>query len=199
MTPRHLAKLLAPLAALLGACGHTPVPNEHSLLATMNARAQPMTTAGTAAVVIASCVVPASIDRPQLVLTAPNGDTRVVETERWAEPLKVAIPRALARSLMERLPGVTVWTSSAAGPTRPEAKLDLEIVDWRAELGGPVSIDLLWYLRRGETTRSGRARSQANTADHTYAALVAAQRAALTSTSEEIARVLQELLQKPQR
>lgn len=192
---RHLLLL----ALLLPACGHSPVANEHSLLALSSTDARPALASPEATVVIASCVVPASIDRPQLVLTAPDGATRVVDAERWSEPLKRAIPRLLATSLMDRLPAVAVWSSGAAGPTRPDAQLDLEIIEWRSELGGTVSVDLLWHLRRGDESRAGRTRSRVRAADASYAALVAAHRASLAAVSDDIAPALHALLQKSHR
>lgn len=194
---RHLLPGLA--AALLGACSHSPVPHEHALLAPAAADARPAAPAFEAAVVIASCAVPADIDRPQFVLTTPAGERRVVDGQRWSEPLKRAIPRAIARTLMERLPAVTVWSSGAAGPARPDAKLDLEVVGWRAELGGYADVDLLWHLRRGDETRTGRAQARSMARDDTYAGLVAAQRAALAAASDDIAQALRELLQKSHR
>ncbi|MCC7083147.1 MAG: membrane integrity-associated transporter subunit PqiC [Burkholderiales bacterium] len=196
--PRRFVRL-APLAALLGACAHSPVPNEHALLAATATVVRPTADAAQAAVVIASCVVPASIDRPQLVLTAASGELRVVDTERWSEPLKRAIPRAVARTLMERLPNVTVWSSGAAGPSRPDAKLDLEVVEWRAEPGGLVHVDVLWHLRRGDAARTGRAQSSQAVTGNGFSAIVAAQRAALTAVSDEIAPILGELLHKSHR
>lgn len=196
MTARRRLVRLIPFAALLYGCAHSPVPNEHTLLSA--ADNEPVSSAGaaSASVVIASCVVPASIDRPQLVLTTPQGERRIVDGERWSEPLKRAIPRAVARTLMARLPGVAVWSSGAAGPSRPDAKLDLEIVEWRAEPGGLVYVDLLWHLRRGDETRTGRAQSQQRVAGSSYPALITAQRAALTAVSEDIATALRELLRK---
>ncbi|MBX9716523.1 MAG: PqiC family protein, partial [Burkholderiaceae bacterium] len=129
----------------------------------------------------------------------PDGATRLVEAERWSEPLKHAIPRVLATSLMDRLPAVAVWSSGAAGPTRPDAKLDLEIIEWRSELGGTVSVDVLWHLRRGEESRAGRTRSRVRAEDASFPALVAAQRNAVTTISDDIAPALRALLQKSHR
>jgi len=198
ISPRSLVPI-ALLALLLTACGHSPVANEHSLLAPSSTDARPALASAEATVVIASCVVPASFDRPQIVLTAPDGATRIVDAERWSEPLKRSIPRLLATSLMDRLPAAAVWSSGAAGPTHPDAKLDLEILEWRSELGGTVSVDLLWHLRRGDESRAGRTRSSVRTADASYAALVAAHRDAMTAVSDDIAPALQALLQKSHR
>jgi len=191
--------LVAVLTLLLSACGHSPVPREHSLPVPSNAEARSSITFPEATVVITSCVVPASIDRPQLVLTTTDGATRIVEAERWSEPLKRAIPRVIATSLMDRLPAVAVWSSGAAGPSRPDARLDIEIIEWRSELGGTVSVDVLWHLRRGDDSRAGRAQSHIRAADVSYPSLVAAHRNAIAAVTEDIAHALDALLRKPPR
>lgn len=191
-------RLIAMLAAAcLSACAHSPVPNEHALFwasTETDARAAPLQI--DTSVVISSTVVPASIDRPQFVLGLATGNTRIVEGERWSEPLKAAIPRLLARRIMEISPAVAVWSSPAAAPARPDVRLDVEVIEWRSILGDHAYVELLWHLRRGDTTRSGRSRSRADVQDGSYAGLAAAHRAALSAPANDIARALSELLQK---
>lgn len=199
---RRLAVALS--AACLCACAHSPLPNEHALWASAETDAR-FTAAHFSApqldttMVISSCAVPAGIDRPQFVLGAATGETRIVDGERWSEPLKVAIPRAIARRIMQVSPAVAVWSSPAAAPARPDVRLDIEVIEWRSVLGDHAYVDLLWHLRRGDATRSGRSRSKVETQGGTYGALAAAHRTALTLPADDIAGALSDLLQKPQR
>lgn len=186
------------LALLLGGCGHTPVANEHSLVAsaltdTALAAAGPRTS-----IVIATCIVPATVDRPHFVVSQAGGTTRIVTSERWSEPLKLAIPRALAQVLMQQLPGVLAWSSNAAAPARPDVRLDIEVLQWRFGPQAQVEVDLLWTMRTREHDRSARTRAVVPAQDASYAGIAHAYRAALSSIGEEIARSVGALLQEPQ-
>jgi uncharacterized lipoprotein YmbA len=193
---RH-AFVSLPLAAMLVACAHTPSPTLHSLLPPSGDAAEAPSRAAAAqpTIVITSVVVPASIDRPQFVLSGPAGELRPIDGERWAEPLKRAIPRAIARGIAAAAPATMVWSSPAAAPERPSLRLKLEVAEWRSALGDGAQVEILWHLRAdGGAASSGRSRARIAAADASYAALAAAHREALIAVSREIARAALELL-----
>ena len=186
--------LLLAAMALTGCASPGPPPSLHSLAA-----AAPQATAGRASdestyqAVIAQVGVPESVDRPQLIVQR-GGSIELVESERWAEPLKRAIPRLLAADLMQRLDHVTVWSMPGAGPTRPDARISVEINRFESEIGKASVIEALWLIRAGTVERSGRTIAQTPADTNSYDALVAAHRASLLQLSRDIAQALRPLV-----
>lgn len=185
-------------ASLLAGCASSPAPNHHALVddARHAAQMHAKPDAARTVIVIVGCSVPASVDRPQLVVSGTDGQTRIVDTERWIEPLREAVPRAVARTLSARLDETVVWRNVAWAPSRPDVRLALDVVEWASVPGALAAVGIAWHVRRGSTSVSGEARAQAHPVDASYAALVAAHREALEAASvqlsEHLARVLRE-------
>jgi uncharacterized lipoprotein YmbA len=99
--PRGPAALLA-LITVMGGCAtssppmalHTLVPPAASAVA---APARPDRTP--LGVAIALPIIPDEVDRAQLVMRSTDGSIAILDNERWAEPLKAALPRANALAL----------------------------------------------------------------------------------------------------
>jgi uncharacterized lipoprotein YmbA len=181
-------------AVLLGCANPPSPPSLHSLAA----EAPQAATAGASErpnyqAVIAQVGVPESVDRPQLIVQR-GGSIELVDSERWAEPLKRAIPRLLAADLMQRLDGVTVWSMPGTGPTRPDARISVEINRFESLLGKESAIEALWLIRAGGVERSGRTVAQTPASSNGYDALVAAHRAGLLQVSRDIAQALRLLV-----
>ena len=102
------------LLCMLAACASSPTVNLHSLLPLSEPAAE-RDAGPRPRIVIASTVVPESVDRPQLLVALGGHEMRLLENERWSEPLKRAIPRALAHHLAQDVPAI-VWGSSPAAP-----------------------------------------------------------------------------------
>jgi uncharacterized lipoprotein YmbA len=179
---------------LVGCMGTAPAPRLHSLAA--GAAPEPLREASSARgyqVVIAQVGVPESVDRPQLLVQHERA-VDLVEGERWAEPLRRAIPRLLAADLMQQLDGVTVWSIAGAGPTKPDARLSIEISRFESQLGRESVIEALWLVRAGGTERSGRTVARTPVRSGGYDALVEAHRIGLRELSRDIGAALAPLV-----
>jgi uncharacterized lipoprotein YmbA len=101
-------------------------------------------------------VIPALIDRPQLVVRTDRHEVVVLENHRWAEPLSADLTRALGEDLRRSLP--------ALGPTKP-AILDVEITDLISGPGPSTSLQASWVLHDRSRTcmRSGALAAQVPT------------------------------------
>jgi uncharacterized lipoprotein YmbA len=142
-------------------------------------------------VAIAAVSLPELVDRPQMVL--PDGGTTVtiLETRRWAEPLKNAIPRVLAENLSRIIGGdrVSFYPQHAAVNADYRVFIDVQRFE---TIEGAVVVDALWSIRPAGTGGAVAHRSQfVEAAGGTgYEHLTAAYSRALGSLSKEIAGVL---------
>jgi uncharacterized lipoprotein YmbA len=187
---RGLTIVLVGLALLAG-CARSPAPTLHALLP--QAHEPPATTRddGRLRIVIATTLVPQSIDRPQLLVQDARGGLTLADGERWAEPLKRAIPRALAYYLSADLDGAIVWSAGSAAPARADARILLEVTRWESVLGRHAASDVLWTVRTANGEHSGRTTTDVPVQGSDYAALVAAHRDALRRVSRDIAAGIQ--------
>ena len=102
-------------------------------------------------------VLPALIDRPQLVVRTDRHEVVVLENHRWAEPLSADLTRALGDDLRRSLPALQIAEANvASGRTKP-AILDVEITDLISGPGLSTSLRASWVLRdrSGSCTKSG--------------------------------------------
>lgn len=188
---------LAWVVLLVSACGHSPAPRLHTLAAPNES--QPSSVARVQSIVMTGCSVPESIDRPQFVVTTPDRTLHTVEHHRWDEPLKRAIPRAIAHRLRTTLPDVIVWSAST-GSDPAALRLALEVARWQSVPGGHADVEILWELRRGHevTAGIGHKRVETHGTGDPYEALTAAHRQALDAIADEIAAAAQAMLRKTQ-
>lgn len=180
------------LLCMLSACASSPVVNLHSLLPLSEPAAE-RDAGPRPRIVIASTVVPESVDRPQLLVALGGHEMRLLENERWSEPLKRAIPRALAHHLAQDIPAI-VWSSSAAAPQNPDLRILLDVTRWQSVPGEGVAVEVLWTLRKDATHTSGRSRVSVPVAGERYADLVAGHREALRRVAGEIAHAARTVL-----
>ncbi|MBU6261151.1 MAG: membrane integrity-associated transporter subunit PqiC, partial [Burkholderiales bacterium] len=90
-TPATLALALG-AAALLGACAAAPVETFHTLR-------PPPAAWPPAPIEVAPVTLPALVDRPQWVLRDAGGAVRILEQQRWAQPLAADLAQALGEDL----------------------------------------------------------------------------------------------------
>jgi uncharacterized lipoprotein YmbA len=177
------------LILILGGCARSPTPALHALSPLAEAPA-----AATAAhqgrqlrIVIAATTIPQSVDRPQLIVEARHGGLAVLDAERWAEPLKRAIPRTLAHYLSADLNDAIVWSAGTAAPARPDARIMLEVARWHSALGRYAAIDVLWTVRAANGEQSGRTVTAVEVAGAGYDDLIAAHRVGLQRVGRDLA------------
>src|SRR5436190_23661299 len=93
------------VAALAAACG-TP-PKEHFYTLSFATPVEPATPA-TVTIAVAAVAVPEAVDRTSMVVRTGPNQVDIDDLHRWAEPLKSAIPRALAANLAREIPTARV-------------------------------------------------------------------------------------------
>ena len=203
-------------AAALTGCSRSPRVNFYTL-----GPAERTTTASTAkgapSVSVANITLPDLVNRPQLVERVNASRVEILETHRWAEPLKNGISHLLAETLAIQLRSdrVTAYPQNAA--TEPDYKVILDILRFES-MGNTVSVDVIWTIRRTPTgtpnadktdtcgnevllcqqspvniiffTKSGRSQVRESSAGDGYEALVAAYNRAMISVGNDIAQII---------
>ena len=180
---------------VLAGCGRSPQTTFYTLTPLVSEVTTPRLTGP--GIAIALVTLPELVDRPQLVV--PDGGTRVaiLETHRWAEPLKSAIPRLLADNI-SRLMGtdrVSAYPQHAAINADYRLFVDIQ----RFELAGStVVVDALWEIRnaKGSKPVTGRSKLVEPVGSADYEAVVAGYSRAIATLSKEIAQSLRSLQTK---
>lgn len=185
---------LSGLLALAG-CGRSPQTSFYTLAPLVADATIPKSTGPS--ITIASVTLPELVDRPQLVV--PDGGTRIaiLEGQRWAEPLKSAIPRLLAENISRLMNSdrVSAYPQHAANSADYRLFVDFQ----RFELSGStVIVDALWEIRsaKGVKSLTGRSKAVESIGSTDYEAMVAGYSRALATLSREITQSLRTLQTK---
>ena len=172
--------------AFLAGCGGSPRTTFYTLSPMAKQEAIPWAAAPTVAV--ASVTVPDLVDRPQLVVRGEGPRVDILETRRWAEPVKSALPRLLAENLSLLLgrARVSAYPQNAANDSDYRVVVDFQRFE---SAGYLVIIDAFWTIRRSTDGVATGGRSQVREPTHSqeYDALVAAYDRALLAVSNDIA------------
>ncbi|WP_281184429.1 membrane integrity-associated transporter subunit PqiC [Trichlorobacter lovleyi] len=180
---------------VLAGCGRSPRTTFYTLTPLVAEMTTPRVTGPSIA--IASVTLPELVDRPQLVV--PDAGTRVaiLESHRWAEPLKSAIPRLLADNISRLMNSdrVSAYPQHAANSADYRLFVDLQ----RFELtGNAVVVDALWEIRSAKDTRpvTGRSKMVETIGSADYEAVVAGYSRAVAALSKEMVQSLRSLQTK---
>jgi uncharacterized lipoprotein YmbA len=145
-------------------------------------------------VVVGPVTIPASVDRPQLIVRQNAVRVVALEQERWAEPLREAVPRVLAESMQARLANASVTSAPGPAAARPEVRVAVDITRFEALPGERVIIEARWRVRfaDGREAREGTSVARESVAGgaQDLEAVVAAEAAGLAQIGAEIARAL---------
>jgi uncharacterized lipoprotein YmbA len=182
---------LIPLAALALAAACASAPTEQDFTLSVEAPAEPVRSMPGAAIAVGAARVGEMYDRPQLVVRASDNRVRILEQERWAEPLKTGIARVVAADLGRLLgtPHTTAYPHGEASSTGYRVALDVQRFD--AEPGKGVDVDVAWRVTRlpEGTIQQGRTNTS-EAAGGEYEAIVAAHSRALATVSRDIAQAI---------
>jgi uncharacterized lipoprotein YmbA len=141
-------------------------------------------------VVVAPAALPELIDRPQLVTFGDAHQVVILEQQRWAEPLRAAIPRVVAEGLGRRLGPAQVSTRDEALRS-PDCRvyLDVRRLDARREVA--VDLEALWTVAcKGGIGVRGRTVARVPIRGPSTEALVVAQGGALGVLTVDLAGAL---------
>lgn len=180
------------LLLLLTGCGRSPQTQFYTLVPTVPPATSGLHASNSPTVAIAAVTLPELVDRPQLVVI-PDGDTRVamLESRRWAEPLKTAIPRILAENLSRRLGAGHVAFTRQHAAAEATCRMFVDFQRFEAT-GSAVLVDALWTIRCPGTTEllQHQSRLKEPVTETGYDQLVAAYSRALGRLAQDMAEVL---------
>jgi uncharacterized lipoprotein YmbA len=95
---------------------------------------------GTTIVGVLPVVLPAHLQRPQLVTWSGPGEVRMDEFLRWAEPLDSGIQRVLVEDLETLLPSHRVVPAPWPGSTPLRCRVKVELARFGPQTSGEVSL-----------------------------------------------------------
>jgi uncharacterized protein len=177
------------MAALLAGC--TRSPRIHYYVLEPVARADGASFAQNApTVAIAPLTLPEMVDRPQMVVRADGARVEILETHRWAEPLKSSIPRLLASNLSRLLGSARVSVHPQNGAGEADYRVFVDIPRFESTVGS-VTVEAVWTIRRPVQGFEKSGRSQVSEPrGEGYESLVAAYNRALAAVSRDMAQAI---------
>ena len=181
------------LAALFAAgCGVSPRVVFYTLAPAERVESG-VTGKGAPSVVVGPVTLPETVDRPQLVVRSSANRVEILESHRWAEPLKSEIPLLVARDLGRLLGSDRVSSYRQYAGEEAQYRVLLDITRFESGPGDTVGVEAVWTLRRaaGGVAKTGRTRVSEKVEGAGYDALVAAYGRALVTVSRDIAGAIQ--------
>ncbi|MGZ5089018.1 MAG: PqiC family protein [Usitatibacter sp.] len=145
-------------------------------------------------VFVGPVTIPEAVDRPQMVRRVAANQVEIMDLERWAEPLKAAIPRVLADALARDLGTSTVMTSRQSAALAFDYRVAVDIERFDFSPGDGASVDALWTVRAGPdgAPRTGRSQARESAGSGGAQAMAAAQSRALEAVARDIAAAIRE-------
>jgi uncharacterized protein len=142
-------------------------------------------------VILGPVSIPPEVDRPQIMVL--EGDQLAMsEQDRWALPLKQAIPRALAAALAQRTP-YRFATMESAAVESPSAHLAVDVTHFEVSPSAGALLTAHWVWRPtagGSSTSEGEAAAHADVRAAGSAGAADALRRATTTLAQRIAAEL---------
>jgi uncharacterized protein len=136
-------------------------------------------------------ILPAYLDRPEIVTRAGGHQVRLSESDKWIEPLQPMFRRLLQERLREATGAREVVPVPSPGGDEPRHAVAVEVERFDADEAGKVLLDARWRVYRpatGRTVRAGRAMiEERGAAPPDYPGLVAAMGRAVDALADAIA------------
>lgn len=182
----RLLILAAFIAITTAGCSRSPRVTFYTLEPTAQAAA---TATAIPAVAIGPITLPELVDRPQLVVRVAANRVDILETHRWAEPLKSEISRTIAEDLGLLLGSNMV--SSYLQYTGVDAKYRvlLDILRFEYLPSEGVTVEAVWSLRHtgSEARKNGHSLVREPVGAGDFDSMVAAYGRALLAVSRDLA------------
>jgi len=189
MTARTRRLLLTALALPLVVASASSCASKPSRFYTIQASAVPADVAGASyAVIVGPVTIPASVDRPEMVVQVAPNQVELLEFDRWAAPLGDAIARAVAVDLANLLGTPRVATAPLAN-FAADYRVTLDVQRFESAPGDTVQLEVVWVVKQAspERARSGRTVAREPVDGKGYDALAAGHGRALARVSADIA------------
>jgi uncharacterized protein len=186
--------LAAASLALLAACG-TPAKLNYYTLTVPAAAPGASPAAGAPNIYVGPITIPETVDRPQMVKRVDVNQVEIADLDRWAEPLKAAIPRLVAETLSRELGGATVMTSRQSATLAFDYRVGVDLQRFDFSPGEGAAVDALWTIRgeKDGASRTGRSAAREPAAGAGFEAMAAAQSRALDKVARDIAAAIRAL------
>ena len=187
----RLATITAHCAFLLVVVGcASPSSQFYALSATPT----PAATPSDLSVLVGPVIIPAAVDRAQMVVSAGPNQVRVDEFNRWVGPLQNGIARVVAENLVAML-GTPRVTVSSQTLTVLDYRVAIDVQRFDSALGEAATLDAYWTVVRAKDGKSqtGRTSLREPATAPGYEALAGAHSRALARLSQDIADALRAL------
>ena len=182
----------ASLAAVAG-CGTPAKLNYYTLSAQQGPPAA--ATSRPLNVFVGPVTIPEAVDRPQMVMRVDANQVELVDLDRWAEPLKTAIPRLVADTLARELATSTVMTSRQSATLTFDYRVAIDVQRFDFSAGEGAAVDALWTIRsaKNDAPRSARSEAREPAGSRDPQAMAASQSRALEKVARDIAAAIRGL------
>lgn len=181
----HKPVLVAVL--LLAACAG-PAPKESFY---MLSAAPAAATGATPRVLVGTVTVPEAMDRTAMVIRVGPNQVDIDDANRWAEPLKAALPRVLAENLRRELGSTNVYSSRQPTAAAPDFRVGVDVQRFDSSLDEGATIDALWTVTPATgPARSGQTVARERAASRDAAGIAAAHSKAVEALARDIAAAI---------
>lgn len=183
--------LLCVVLAALSGCAGSPRINFY----TLDAPPYPETLGAASSrfdVLLGPLSLPEMVDRPQLVVRSGDNRVEIVDTSRWAQPLKSELARALAANLARDLGTLRVFLAGQGMTGEPDLRVSVDILRFESRPADEATIEARWiiYRKGGTTPLTGHALARETVHGEGHELLVAAHGRALARIGREIAEAI---------
>lgn len=144
------------------------------------------------AIAVGPVTLPELVDRPQFVIRVAANRVEILDSHRWAEPLKSEIPRLIAENLGLLLGSSQVSSYLQHAAADAEYRVLVDIQRFETSPGEAVTVEALWFLRpaAGGTPKTGRSLVREQLGAVGYDSVVSAYGRALRAISADLARAI---------
>lgn len=188
---------LCALAGLAAGCGSSPPSRFYTLTSTAGTGiAAPAVASSTVSVAVGPVSIPATVDRPQIVVNTGANQVGLDEFNRWAAPLQSNIQRAVTENLVALLGSARV--TQILSPDS-DYRVAIEVQRFESTPGDSAVLDAAWVVRRARDGKveTGRTTVRETVAQKGYDALAAAHSRAVGRMSQDIADAVRALDRAP--
>lgn len=179
------------LAVVTASCSRSPRVSFYTLEPAAQIETLAPATADPA-VAVGPVTLPEVVDRPQLVVRVAANRVEILESHRWAEPLRSEIPRLMAENLRRLLRSDRVSSYYQHAGVDADYRALVDIQRFESSPGEGVTIEAVWSLRRttGGASKTGRSLVREPVDAVGYDPLVAAYSRALLAVSRDLAEAI---------
>ena len=173
-------------ALLAAACGSTP--KEYFYTLSSAPAALPAGTPSSVSVYVGPVSVPETVDRTPMVLSTGPTQVEIDDLHRWAEPLRTAIPRALAEMLMRALDTPRVLAGRQASAAPVDFRIAIDVQRFESSFADGATLDAAWTITPAQgPARTGRTLAREPLPSRDHAGIAAAHRRALETLARDLA------------